>query len=45
MLGYPDYLTRPTPDGAWKGRFKIVIGVRDVPGRWRAAREPFPAGH
>lgn len=41
-LGYADYLTRNPADGNWNGKFKIVLSVDDVPGRWRASRDPFP---
>lgn len=41
-LGYADYLTRSPANGNWKGKFKILLSVDDVPGRWRASRNPFP---
>jgi hypothetical protein len=41
-LGYPDFETRSTPDGQWTGRVSLVASVKNVPGRWRASREPIP---
>lgn len=39
-LGYTDY--RSKKDGDWRGKFKVLINVNNVPGQWRASREPFP---
>ncbi len=38
-LGYPDFMTRMPADGVWSAEF---IGlVNNVPGAWRAARQPW----
>jgi len=46
-LGYADFEDRmnnkKTPDGDWKGRFSIgPAAVQNVPGGWRASRQPLP---
>jgi Cys-rich repeat protein len=38
-LGWPDYRTRK--DGEWKGKFHILVDVKNVPGAWRGSRIPF----
>lgn len=40
-LGYEDYETRQPANGIWNGKFHVVVSVHDVPGRWRASRNPF----
>jgi hypothetical protein len=39
-LGYADFETRSNPDGKWTGKVNMVGSVKNVPGRWRASREP-----
>jgi len=39
-LGYPDFETRSPADGTWNGRFNILLTVKNVPGFWRASRDP-----
>jgi hypothetical protein len=41
-LGYPDFDTRSPADGIWNGRFSIGVSLSNVPGAWRASRDPIP---
>lgn len=29
-------------DGGWNGKFKVAVGIKDVPGRWYCSRNPIP---
>lgn len=39
-LGWPDFETRNPPDGKWQGKFRVGVTFNNVPGRWRASRNP-----
>ena len=39
-LGFADYGTRNPADGIWNAKLTIVGEIDDVPGRWRASRQP-----